>query len=213
MCRGVNASTSYLARKSDRRRDNVARPRPVPTNEAEPSGALTANSMSSAKQRTVARRSLAAHETWMASRTAVSVAFMRASSRWQRRRGSLTDGRDLGAPLIPLVAILCQLAWLEYNPAAPAAASKNPWRPRGGQAPTLTPANLNDRWPQRRRAPIGHDRPAVRTPVYSAIPPLASRGSRAHTGTTLRRVNFLLNVEAIALCPRSRVLPRVQPGP
>src|SRR6476660_8962480 len=40
---------------------------------------------------------------------------MRASSRWQRRRVFLTDSRDLGAPLVPLVAILCQFAWPEYN--------------------------------------------------------------------------------------------------
>src|SRR5690349_23343595 len=48
---------------------------------------------------------------------------MRASSRWQRRRAFLTDSRDLGAPLDPLVAILCQLAWLEYNPDCPLSAS------------------------------------------------------------------------------------------
>src|SRR5215510_3745757 len=52
----------------------------------------------------------------MASSTALSVAFMRASSRWQRRRVFQTDSRDLGAPVVPLVAILCQLAWPEYNP-------------------------------------------------------------------------------------------------
>jgi len=66
----------------------------------------------------------------------------------------LTRSRDLGAPLVPLVAVLCQLAWLENNPAASAPASKNPWRPLGWRRQSRR-LRLTKRPPSAAGPPVG----------------------------------------------------------
>src|SRR5262245_20154413 len=113
----------------------------------------------------------------MASSTALSVAFMRASSRWQRRRVFQTDSRDLGALVVSLVAILCQLAWPEYNPLR--RSRQPPLAPGASTIPTVLPTVPIARAGSRTTGPpiLGGagDLPRLRAGFYSGITRVPSR--------------------------------------
>src|SRR5262245_17803494 len=144
----------------------------------------------------------------MASSTALSVAFMRASSRWQRRRVFQTDSRDLGALVVSLVAILCQLAWPEYNPLR--RSRQPPLAPGASTIPTVLPTVPIARAGSRTTGPPHFGR--CWRPPTAASRLLLGHYARPVKGPRARAQGWADPMAAPRVVPNGRPKPRPEQG-